>query len=249
MLEASLRGFVELQTGGRVTSAQPLGAGISRRSWLLDVTQGDVHEQLVLRQDSAESPLCGSELDVAREGVVYRALQGRGVRIPRLRAARRDALLLERVPGSSDVTGVADAGRRAAIARDLFVALAELHTQNTDRLVLPGFAVPADGPDHARCDLDLWRRIAAPLAPDPLCDFAARWLDASAPAADRTALCHGDAGPDNFLFEGERVTALLDWEFAIWDPSTISRGSQCAHLVGGFGDLGEGFRSWRRSSG
>src|SRR5262245_44319353 len=109
MLEASLRGFVELQTGGSVASAQPLGAGASRRSWLLDVTHGGVRERLVLRQDAPDSVLCGTELDLAREGVVYRALQGRGVRIPRLRASRRDALLLEHVPGSSDFGSVLDA--------------------------------------------------------------------------------------------------------------------------------------------
>ena len=252
MLESSLRGFVERQTGGNVTSAQPLGSGSARRSWLLDVTRQGLHEQLVLRHEASDGPLRGSELDLAREAVVYRALQGRGVRIPRLLGTCGDALLLERVKGSDAFASVADAGRRAAIARDLFIALAELHALNTDRLVLPGFAVPADGPDHARCDLDLWRRIAAArLTPDPLCDFAARWLDANAPAADRTALCHGDAGPGKFLFEGERVTALLDWEFAhLGDPlDDLAWVAVRAHLIGGIGDLAEGFRSWRDASG
>jgi aminoglycoside phosphotransferase (APT) family kinase protein len=251
MLDPSLRGFVERETGGRVTSARPLGAGSSRRSWLLDLTHGGAREQLVLRHE-ADGPLRGTELDLAREAVVYRALQGRPVRMPRLRGARADALLLERVPGSDAFAEVADASRRAAIARDLFVALAELHALNTDRLVLPGFAVPADGPDHARCDLDLWRRVAAArLPPDALCDFAARWLDANAPSTDRTVLCHGDAGPGNFLFESERVTALLDWEFAhLGDPlDDVAWVTVRAHLIGGFGDLAEGFRAWRDASG
>lgn len=252
MLDPSLRRFVELNTGGKLTGAEPLGNGASRRSWLCSVAREGVVEALVLRCDPGDGPLHGSELDLAREAVVYRALQGRGVRIPVLRGVCREALLMERARGSSEIASVADAGRRAEIARDLFVALAELHAQNTDRLTLPGFAVPADGPDHARCDLDLWRRIAAQrLEPDPLCDFAARWLDTSAPAADRTALCHGDAGPDNFVFEGTRVTALLDWEFAhLGDPlDDLAWVAVRAHLVGGFGDLGEGFRAWRECCG
>jgi aminoglycoside phosphotransferase (APT) family kinase protein len=252
MLEASLRRFVELQTGGSVAGSEPLGNGASRRSWLVRVTRDGVGEALVLRCDGEAGSPYGSELDLAREAVVYRALQGRAVRIPRLRGAAPGALLVERAAGSTDFTSVADATRRAEIARDLFSALAELHAQNTDRLTLPGFAVPADGPDHARCDLDRWRRIAAArLEPDALCDFAAQWLDSAAPAAERTALCHGDAGPGNFAFDGARVTALLDWEFAhLGDPlDDLAWVAVRAHLVGGIGDLADGFRTWREASG
>ena len=252
VLEASLRHFVETSSGGSVVRAQPATTGASRRTWLLDVERGGERLELVLRVDTGDGPLSGSELNLAREAVVYRALQGRGVRIPKLHAASREALLIARAPGSDAFASVLDAGRRAAIVRDFFVALAELHGVNADRLALPGFAVPADGPDHARCDLDLWRRIsAARIPPDPLCEFAARWLDASAPPADRTVLCHGDAGPGNFLFDGERVTALLDWEFAhLGDPlDDLAWVAVRAHLLGGFGDLAEGFRTWRDSSG
>jgi aminoglycoside phosphotransferase (APT) family kinase protein len=252
MLDPSLRRFVELSTGGKLIGAEPLGSGAARRSWGLQLTREGIALQLVLRCDGGDGPLHGSELDLAREAVVYRALQNRGVRIPALLGVCNEALLMERAPGTSEIAAVADAGRRGEIARDLFVALAELHALNTDRLTLPGFAVPADGPDHARCDLDLWRRIAAArLEPDPLCDFAARWLDANAPSADRTALCHGDAGPDNFVFEGTRVTALLDWEFAhLGDPlDDLAWVAVRAHLVGGFGDLAEGFRAWRECAG
>jgi aminoglycoside phosphotransferase (APT) family kinase protein len=64
-------------------------------------------------------------------------------------------------------------------------------------------------------------------------------------------LCHGDAGPGNFLFEGERVTALLDWEFAhLGDPlDDLAWVAVRAHLLGGFGDLEHGLRTWRDASG
>jgi aminoglycoside phosphotransferase (APT) family kinase protein len=252
VLEASLRRFVETHTGGSVTQARPAAGGSSRRTWLLDVERTDGRLELVLRVDAGDGPFSGTELDLAREAVVYRALQGRGVRIPKLHAASREALLVARAQGSDAFASVLDAGRRAAIVRDFFTALAELHAVNADRLALPGFAVPADGPDHARCGLDLWRRIAARrMAPDHLCEFAARWLDSTAPPADRTVLCHGDAGPGNFCFEGERVTALLDWEFAhLGDPlDDLAWVAVRAHLIGGFGDLAEGFRTWRDVSG
>ena len=44
---------------------------------------------------------------------------------------------------------------------------------------------------------------------------AAAWLRSNVPPVPTaTALCHGDAGVGNFLFAGDKVTALLDWEFA-----------------------------------
>jgi aminoglycoside phosphotransferase (APT) family kinase protein len=252
VLDDSWVRFIETHTSGVVGQAKLVASGASRRTWLVDVEKGGRTLELVLRCDAGDGPFGGSELDLAREAVVYRALQGRGVRIPKLYAGNASALLLERAPGTDVFDAVLDPTRRAAIERDFFVALAELHLVNADRLALPGFAVPADGPDHARCDLDRWRRLAAErVGPDPLCDFAARWLDASAPAADGTVLCHGDAGPGNFLFEGERVTALLDWEFAhLGDPlDDLAWVAMRAHLHGGFGDLAEGFRAWREASG
>jgi aminoglycoside phosphotransferase (APT) family kinase protein len=252
VLDDSRVRFIETHTSGVVRQAKLAATGASRRTWLVDVEKGGRTLELVLHCDDGDGPFHGSELDLAREAVVYRALQGRGVRIPRLHASSRSALLVERAPGTDAFDTVLDPSRRAATLRDFFVALAELHAVNTDRLALPGFAVPADGPDHARCDLDRWRRLAAErVGPDPLCDFAAHWLDASAPPADCTVLCHGDAGPGNFLFEGERVTALLDWEFAhLGDPlDDLAWVGMRAHLYGGFGELAEGFRAWRDASG
>ena len=252
MLDDSWVRFIEIHTSGVVSQAKLAATGASRRTWLVDVEKGGRTLELVLHCDSGDGPLSRSELDVAREAIVYRALQGRGVRIPKLHASSASALLVERAAGTDAFDAVLDPSRRAAIERDFFVALAELHAVNTDRLALPGFAVPADGPDHARCDLDRWRRLGAErVGPDPLCDFAARWLDASAPAADCTVLCHGDAGPGNFLFAGERVTALLDWQLAhLGDPlDDLAWVAMRAHLYGGFGDLAEGFRAWRDASG
>ena len=92
---------------------------------------------------------------------------------------------------------------------------------------------PPDRPDapHAR------RRPARTLRPrsgrrlartgerrravEPLLLEAAAWLRANRPAnAIDTAPIHGDAGPGNFVHDGERVLILTDWEFAhLGDPA------------------------------
>ena len=47
----------------------------------------------------------------------------------------------------------------------------------------------------------------------------AGWLRANKPAKTYKTLLHGDANPANYLFEGTRIAAVLDWELAlIGDP-------------------------------
>jgi aminoglycoside phosphotransferase (APT) family kinase protein len=255
--ERALRGFIEAETGGRVTRFERTAAGASRGTWLVDVERdGEPPAALVLRHDTGDGPLSGTELDLTREAVVYRALRDSPVRIPRLLACSEDggALLVERAPGSERFAEIPEVERRDAVARDYFEALAELHRLDAAKLALPGIARPADARDHARADLRLWLRIFTQrvAGPTPLIDLAFRWLEAAAPAgAEKTALCHGDAGPGNFLFEGTRVTALLDWEFAhLGDPlDDLAWIAVRAQLLGGFGDLAAGFATWRDATG
>lgn len=255
VLDPELVQFVESASGGRVTRAERSQSGASRATWLVDVARDGATLDLVLRCDTGDGPMSGTELSLAREAAVYGALSKTPVRIPHLVAADPGgrALLVERARGSDAFAAVTDPQQRQALVRDAFAALATLHRIDPATLELPGFAHPLDGRDQARSDLRLWRRIAASHLhePDALLDLAFAWLDASAPrGAPRPSLCHGDAGPGNFLFEGSRVTALLDWEFAhLGDPQDdLAWVAVRAQLLGGFGDLGDGYRHWSESS-
>jgi aminoglycoside phosphotransferase (APT) family kinase protein len=83
-------------------------------------------------------------------------------------------------------------------------------------------ARPESASDHALIDLARWARFQSDCVatPSEFSRFAIEWLGQHAPGrVERTVLCHGDAGPGNFLHAGRRVTALLDWEFAhLGDP-------------------------------
>jgi aminoglycoside phosphotransferase (APT) family kinase protein len=216
-LPDELRAFAERELGAVLASAERIGAGASRATWLLRT--GDGRER-VLRVDTGDGPVAGTELSLAREAAAYRALRGRGVRIPALIAARADALLVECAPGSPELDAL-PASQRAALVLDYAEALAELHGVDAEKLELPGFARPRAPRDHARAELALWRRIfeARVRRPSPLAELAFAWLARNAPESRDTVLCHGDVGPGNFLHDGARVTALLDWEFAhLGDP-------------------------------
>src|SRR4249919_3641916 len=95
---------------------------------------------LVARVDTGDGPMAGTELSLGREAAVYRALAGSGVRIPRLHAVAPDgsALLVDRAPGTHELTGLDDA-TRFGIYDDFLDALADLHDLDPAALELPGF--------------------------------------------------------------------------------------------------------------
>jgi aminoglycoside phosphotransferase (APT) family kinase protein len=251
-LDERLRSFVEGATRARVETSTRVGSGASRVTWLFSCSDGG---ERVLRVDSGDGPLAGTELTLAREAAVYAALGGGAVPIPQLLAVAPagDALLVERAPGVDSLASLDAAGR--ARVMDAYVdALATLHGLDAARLPLPGFARP-DAADPARAELELWRGVLELRVkrPAPLARFAFAWLERHAPrSADRIALCHGDVGPGNFLHDGGRVTALLDWEFAhLGDPLDdlawlAFRGH---HLNDGIGELAAQLRRWSQATG
>lgn len=257
MDEAALRRWVEGETGRAVTRLEPLGAGASRATFAVELA-GTAPPALVLRAETGVGPLAGTPLTLAREAAVYRALAKTEVPAPALVAAHPsgEALLLERAPGVAELSALAEPERRAAVAERYFRALAALHSLPARDLDLPGFAAPKADGDALRLEVAAWRAIhAARVDADlPPVETAFAWLDAHAPPdAARVALCHGDAGPGNFLFDpaSGRVTALLDWEFAhLGDPhDDLAWVHVRAHLLGGFGDLAAGMRTWSAAAG
>jgi aminoglycoside phosphotransferase (APT) family kinase protein len=254
--EHALRLWIEKESGGAVERLERIGPGASRATWAVGARVGHETRAWIARVDTGDGPVSGTELTLRREATVYGALRDTAVRIPRLVGTSRDGdvLLIERVGGSEEFAGVSDPGTRAQLARDYMLCLAELHRLEPADLDLPGFARPATGPEHALLDLELWRRIYSDRtdADDPLLQVAFAWLAAHPPAqASRTSLCHGDAGPGNFLFEGDRVTALLDWEFAhLGDPlDDLAWVAVRSHLVSELGVLPDTFATWSRATG
>ena len=252
MDELELAEWIGREAAQPVRRLDRVGYGASRATFIADLGGDD----LVARVDTGDGPMAGTELSLHREAVVYRALAGTGVRIPRLRAESVDGttLLIERASGTHEMTALADADR-FVVYDDYVDALAELHMVDAGRLDLPGYRHPVDGPGHAREELDLWRTILRSRTSGPwsLAHFALAVLEQVAPASvSRTVLCHGDVGPGNFMHDGRRVTALLDWEFShLGDPMDdlgwwVFRGHD---MAGGCGDLAAQLRRWSAATG
>ncbi len=108
-----------------------------------------------------------------------------------------------------------------AVAIELAAAAAELHRfdwQAADT----SFLEPVTPEGVALAQLDLWQdqfdrhRLGA----EPGLQWAFAWLRGNAPVAERVSIVHGDLRFGNLLYEGPKLTALLDWEMThLGDPT------------------------------
>jgi aminoglycoside phosphotransferase (APT) family kinase protein len=251
--EEEIESWIASVAGQSVEHLERVGYGASRATYIAKLQAGD---DLVVRLDTGDGPMAGTELSLAREAEVYRALDDTVVRIPHLHAVAPDgaALLVDRAAGIHELDVLSEA-ERLAVYTDFLAALADLHQVDPSTLELPSFRQPTDGPSHALEELDLWGRILDDRTkqPWPLAHFTRAVLRRCAPEhVSRTVLCHGDVGPGNFVHEGGRVTALLDWEFShLGDPMDdlgwwVFRGHD---MAGGCGDLRAQLVQWSATTG
>ena len=209
-----LAGWVAEATGERVTGIERIALGFSRSTFLVTTVAG---RELVARLDVPDGPLAGTQVSLAREREVHQALRGQRLPRPELIASAADgsALLFERSPGTHEL-GHLTTTDREAVLDDYLDRIADLHLLRPDELDLPSRRAEA-GTNPIVAELDRWeaaldRRSRRPW---PLLSLAFRALrrHAAEPEPAELVLCHGDVGPRNFLHDGRRVTALLDWEF------------------------------------
>lgn len=221
-LDGQVQTWVEEELGGSVVSAKRTFGGGTRATWFLRVEGRDGTRDVVGRIELGQSPFTGTAITLAREAVVYRALASTDVRLPELLAEdpQGRALLLERLPGTSDLLGLPEEERHAALL-GLMDQLACLHRCDTRAMDLPGFTHPRTAEDHALVDLEVWRTLAERCsAVPPEVHFAFAWLETHAPTdVARTVLVQGDTGPGNMMVVDGEVIGLIDWEFAhLGDP-------------------------------
>jgi aminoglycoside phosphotransferase (APT) family kinase protein len=129
-------------------------------------------------------------------------------------------MLLARLRGRPPGTYFGMAGAFPGAFRDLAAMLAKLHGVSPAAL---GLVSPPAGTDGMRSLLlqyqDKWRENSTRAS--PVVDYAYGWaLRECARDPGSTTVVHGDAGPYNLLVDGDRLSAVLDWEFAhVGDPA------------------------------
>jgi aminoglycoside phosphotransferase (APT) family kinase protein len=209
--------------GGRVTIAdlKQVSGGNARRAWSFDAVSDDMTVQpcILLAQVAGKHV----ESDTSAEYRILKAMTGHDLCTPAALALDAEgtitgspALVLERIEGQTSAVEFlkldTETGRTATEA--LAKAIAGVHTFDWATAGLT-----------ARNPLDeilLWesRFLIHRLEPLPALEHLFNWLKAHIPTPSRLSLIHGDLRPGNFLFEGSKINALLDWEMAhVGDPA------------------------------
>lgn len=151
-----------------------------------------------------------------------------------------------------------DESERVALAAGFSTALGALHAFDWRATPLAAWAkglTPRNVAVH-----ETWRwaqECGHPQAPlPPAMHHALRWLEANAPVAERIVVVHGDYRVGNFLRQGGRITAILDWELVhLGDPhedlawAGLRAFSPGSTRVGGLVDRDEFHRVYSARSG
>jgi aminoglycoside phosphotransferase (APT) family kinase protein len=232
-LPAGLPEWVAATGGGEITRLERHVA--RREAWVVDVTRPDgTVLEAFLRLE--REPTAGNPWSLEKETRIVQALGPTAVPVPAVHGwnAELTATLFERVPGRGDLDHVDDARQQRAVFEDFMHAVAELHTLDIDALGLddlPGMYRPATPQECALAEMDLildqWKGFLDSFT-EPLITYGVDWLRRFAPTAvARISLVQGDTGPVNFVFDGDRVTAVVDWEWGHFGDPMEDLGNIC----------------------
>lgn len=231
-LGPSLEGYIrERSPAGaevRVSGLRRMAEGWSRESFAftLETTVGTEQssEALILRRDPVASLI---DTDRQAEFRVIAALHAAGMAVPRPFWLERDGgrlgapfMVMEMLPGTAVpevLYAPGFAAERRELGRQFFTFLGTLHAMDVATLgladVLPA---PIDSATATRTEIGRWDAVVAAKKPEPqpVLREVSHWLRRNLPGGRRPSLLHGDYRSGNFLFEGNRLTGVVDWEMA-----------------------------------
>ncbi|MEM9257098.1 MAG: phosphotransferase family protein [Pseudomonadota bacterium] len=220
------------QGGGKISRLERHVA--RREAWIVDVERpsGEVLEGF-LRID--RKPVRDAHVSLRREAQICRALRPLGMPVPALLAwyEEHHAALFSREPGRADIDALDDSPRQRRVMENFIDIIARLHQLDPDALGLDD-ELGEKPASPERCALDDVDRQLHQFDrflqsyQDPLMSYGVQWLRRHAPRrVDRVCLVQGDTGPVNFLFDRDKVTAVVDWEWGHWGDPMEDLGNIC----------------------
>jgi aminoglycoside phosphotransferase (APT) family kinase protein len=197
-----------------------------REAWIVDVTRADgsVLEGFLRlqREDGGVDPQ-----RLERETRIIQALGRTDVPAPAVHGWNPElrATLFARDPGRSDIDKLTDRRQQRAVMEDFMRVVARMHRLDLDALAIDDVMTPRprNARETALNEVDVivgqWKKFLDGYV-DPLTTYGLDWLRRFAPEkVARVSLVQGDTGPVNFMFQGDRVSSVIDWELGHWgDP-------------------------------
>ena len=194
-----------------------------------------------------------SPINMAQEAAIHRAYLANDIPVPKVIGLIEDpeALVLERISGIINTGAIADAVTRKKIREEFVEIMAAIHRLPPEAFAEVGLDVPQGADAVSRNLYAASEAIFDGLIgrPWPLMRFTAGWLRRTVPQ-DRTraAFINPDAG--QFLFEGEKVTGLIDFEMSSFgDPAAELAGMRLRDTSEPLGDLSALYDHYEKVSG
>jgi aminoglycoside phosphotransferase (APT) family kinase protein len=237
--EQKLRARIEALTGGHVIEMERQVRW--RPAWFAKVKHGNETLHVHVRGDRKSDILPFPEL--RREADILQVLEQHGIPVPHIYGMCDDppAIIMETVPGTRNVSLAANAEERRSVARQFIEAVAAMHRLPIEPFVAKGIKRQTTPHEIALAGLEAYWPLYEKnkRGPEPLIEFAVRWLRAHVPThRTRASLIQFDSG--QFLFEGGKLNALYDFEFAMVGEALTDLATM--RMRDSYEPLGEEFR-------
>ncbi len=224
----ALRTWIRDVTGADV---RRFDRGIVRReAYLASVAHGEGEERFFVRVGRPDDVANSPEV-VASEARLVGILAAQGIPVARVVAAEPalHAAMYSWIDGIPEVENNPDDVQQR-LCEQYVDALADLHRIDHRAAGIDWMPEPQSPEACALAHADAIYDAMGGLALEPLSTFGITWLRRHVPRdVERLSLLHGDAGVGNFLFVGDRMTGVIDWEWAHLGDPMEDLGSMCMH--------------------
>jgi aminoglycoside phosphotransferase (APT) family kinase protein len=220
-----------------------------RPAWFVDLRRdGQLLELYVRGARTDMRPIFPLEHERRMQELLY----SMGIPVPQVHGYLLDppAIVMDRVPGSTEFSGSSDDEHRSVM--DEYVGiLARMHHLDVGPFAEAGAALPARPSDVARTGIRAYERAyrVGKVRPDPFMEFCLGWLARNPPRHRvRPSVIVWDSG--QFHHRAGRISALLDLELAhIGDPMMDLAGLRMRGTVIDYGPLDDLYRRYEDLTG
>ena len=251
----------------RLQSVERLSGGASQETYRIELRAGGAEQRYAMRRapGGVESDTIVGHPGLDVEADLMRLAGAAGVPEPEILCVLEpeDELgagfimqwLDGEALGARIARGEQFAALREHLAYDCGRVLAQIHGIDTSQ---SGLEARLGRMEPEAFVHQMWERYKTYNTPQPMIDYAARWLLDNLPSSSRRTLVHNDFRNGNIMVDEQRIVAVLDWEVAhIGDPMR-DLGWICTNSwrfgvtekpVGGFGEYADLFRGYEDESG
>lgn len=258
----------ELSDCRALVSAERLSGGASQETYRITLAGADGERRVCMRRAPGGVVVPDEQRinpGLATEALLMRLARAAGVPEPEVHYVLQpddelgEGFVMEwldgealgaRIARSSELAGV-----RETLARECGQVLARIHAIDVEATGLADKLKRQTPEQFVRQMMERYEFLATP---QPMIDYAGRWLLDHLPANPRVTLVHNDFRNGNFMVDGRGINAVLDWEVAhIGDPMR-DLGWICTNSwrfgvtekpVGGFGEYADLFAGYESVSG